>query len=407
VTTTAQRRASSKLRRSTRRILASSLTLPVALLGAAGFSACGTSGGGGSNNSSATASPSAATSTGAGSSDPAGSGSMQAAKAAIAPYLGKPGPFGVSEPLKHVPRGAHVIYVNCGQPDCQLIYNALLPAAKALGVNLTQVVAGSTVPGIASAFNSVLQVKPSAVIDPAIDPVLWASQLRQLRAAKIPVVGIELPVDAGSGISAVIVGPRANDQVGKLQADYAYAQTGDKTDAAFVKVPEFQAFTGQANAFEAELRRLCPTCKVAITQVPAASVGSTAPSQIVSYLQKNPDTNWIALAFDAMGQGLPQALRAAGLSVRVIGAAPTPITLQYIKDGEEAASLGSSQATVAWMAMDAVARAIIGQKLGADESFGQPPREFLTRRDITFNPQAGWLPYPDYQARYKQLWGVR
>lgn len=361
------------------------------------LSACGSA----SSTSSTTVAGAAAS-----THSPASSGSVQEARAAIAPYLGKPGPFGVSEALKRVPRGAHVVYVNCGQPDCQLIYSALVPAANALGVNLTQVAAGSTVQGIASAFNSVLQTKPSAVIDPAIDPVLWGPQLKQLQAQHIPVVGIELPVGAGNGITAVLVGPQANDQVGKLQADYAYAQSGAKTNAAFVTVPEFRAFTGQANAFAKELRRLCSTCKAAITQVPAASVGSTAPSQIVSYLQKNPDTNWIALAFDAMGQGLPQAMRAAGLSVQIVGAAPTPVTLQYIKDGQETASLGSSQATVAWMAMDAVARAITGQKLGADESFGQPPRQFLTKADITFNPQAGWLPYPDYQARYKKLWGV-
>jgi ribose transport system substrate-binding protein len=363
-------------------------------LAATSISACGSSA---SDNAS-----SATTGSGAG----AGAKSVAEAKAAIAPYLGKPGPFGVSEPLKRVPRGAHVIYVNCGQPDCQLIYDALQPAAQALGVKLTQVAAGSTVQGIASAFNTVVQQKPAAVIDPALDPVLWKSQLKQLIALKIPVIGIELPVDVGNGIAASIVGPRANKQVGALQADYAYAQSGEKTNAVFATVPEFRAFTDQANAFKAELNRLCPACKVAITQVPAASVGSTAPATLVSYLQKNPDTNWLGLAFDAMGQGLPQALRAAGLDVKVIGAAPTPATAEYIRQGQEAAALGSSQAFVAWMAMDAAARAIVGQPLGRDELFGQPPRQFLTQKDITFDPKVGWTPYPDYQSRFKKLWGV-
>jgi ribose transport system substrate-binding protein len=370
----------------------------VGLLTASGLAACGSNGSGDSSasgNSSGTTAGATA------------SASVAEAKAAIAPYVGKPGPFGVSEPLKRLPKGAHVAYVNCGQPDCVLIYNAMAPAAKALGINLTQVAAGSTVQGIASAFNSVIQQKPDAVIDPALDPVLWKPQLEQLKAAKIPVIGVELPVDAGNGLTTVLVGPKANAQTGKLQADYAYAQTGDKTNAAFATVPEFRAFTGQANAFKAELKHLCPSCKVAVTPVPAASVGSTASAQLVSYLQKNPHTNWLVLAFDAMGQGLPQALHAAGLDVQVLGAAPTPVTLDYLRKGTETASFGASQTALAWMTMDATARAIIGQPLGSDEAFGQPPRQFLTKDDITFDPKDGWLPYPDYQERFKKLWGVQ
>jgi ABC-type sugar transport system substrate-binding protein len=333
--------------------------------------------------------------------------SLEEAKAAIAPYIGKPGPFAVYQKLKSVPRGSHVIFVNCGQPDCQLIYESLQEPAKALGINLTQVVAGSNVQGITSAFNTAVQEKPSAVIDAALDPALWKNQLAEFASAGIPVIGVELSVDAGNGVTAVLVGPQANAQVGRLQADYIYAQSEEDTNAVFVEVPEFVAFKGQQQAFADEMGKLCPSCSTATTSVTAASVGTSAPTDIVSYLQANPDTNWVVLPFDTVGQGLPQALGAAGIDVQIIGAAPTPTTLEYIKEGKETVSMGSSQSFLAWMTMDATARSIVGQKLGRAEAFGQPPRQFLVQEDITFDPQEGWTPYPEYKERFEKLWGVR
>ena len=67
-------------------------------------------------------------------------------------------------------------------------------------------------------------------------------------------------------------------------------------------------------------RRLGRPLKVA-----AAGIGKTIPGAIVSYLQRNPDTEYVALAVNDFSVGLPAALKGAGLAdkVKVISRAPT------------------------------------------------------------------------------------
>ena len=49
--------------------------------------------------------------------------------------------------------------------------------------------------------------------------------------------------------------------------------------------------------------------------VPVATIGSSAPSRIVSDLQANPDTNVALFANFETATGLPAALRTAGITV--------------------------------------------------------------------------------------------
>src|SRR6185437_2531014 len=44
----------------------------------------------------------------------ASGGGVAAAKEAVAPYIGKPSPFPVTEKLKEVPKGDEIDYVDCG-----------------------------------------------------------------------------------------------------------------------------------------------------------------------------------------------------------------------------------------------------------------------------------------------------
>ena len=146
------------------------------------LAACGSS-----NDSSSSSSSSASTSSSGGSGGDAAA-KKQAADA-IAPYTGKPSAFPVTEPLKKkLPAGSKIAFMDCGTPICALFRDLAKPAAKAMGVDLVVVKTGANADSINSAFASVVQSKPSAVIVTALDPIIWQSSLEKLKAAKIPIV---------------------------------------------------------------------------------------------------------------------------------------------------------------------------------------------------------------------------
>jgi ribose transport system substrate-binding protein len=62
----------------------------------------------------------------------ASGGGVAAAKEAVAPYIGKPSPFPVTEKLKEVPKGDEIDYVDCGTPICALFWEILQPAAETM-----------------------------------------------------------------------------------------------------------------------------------------------------------------------------------------------------------------------------------------------------------------------------------
>lgn len=331
---------------------------------------------------------------------------IAAAKRAIAPYVGQPSAFPVTDPLKTRPNGARLDYVDCGTPTCALMYSFVQPAAKAMGFDLTRIEAGSSASGVAAALDTVITQKPAAMILPGLPWGLIGKQLLQLKAEGVKVllsgvtgtgghVGVVQPSDAFFRLS------------GKLIADYVAGEWGDKSHVAFYAVPElpFTALIGQG--FTAELKAVCPGCATRTVEFPIASIGNTAPSQAVSDLQQNPGTTAVIFGTGELEAGVPAALRAAGISdVKTLSFAPGPAALQDIKDGTSTAALAYDLVIQEWTQVDQGAREIEGEPLTGPEANGLPVVQFLTQHDITFDPAKGWTGYPDFAQRFAKLWGA-
>lgn len=190
-------------------------------------------------------------------------------------------------------------------------------------------------------------------------------------------------------------------------ADYVAAKFGAKSNIVFYDTPEL-SFTGVLrDAFGKELKNVCPGCSTRTVHVPVTSLGNRAPSQVVSDLQAHPSTTVAVFGTDEVELGLPAALKTAGLSVKTLGYNPAPANLAYIKQGKETAALSADLPVSAWTLLDQAVREIIGQKLVGDESKGLGDVQFLTQKDITFNPSKGWAGYPDFAKRFATLWGVK
>lgn len=330
---------------------------------------------------------------------------VAAAKAAVAQYSGKPTAFPVDQPLKTKPTGKTFAYFQCSTPVCALFTQILEPTQKLLGYRLAVVKAGASAHEAQAAMNSIISMKPAGVVLPAVDPNQFLQQIKQLEQANVPISADGILDPQKYGIQADFINNATQELGGKLMADWAVANAGHG-EVAIYGVPELSVSALIRSAFDAEMARVCSSCTVRHVDIPIASIGTDAPSRVVSDLQSHPNTKVIAFVTSEAGTGLPAALDAAGLKVKIVGGGPTPAILGYVKQGQWDAAIGVDFPTMLWAQVDALARLVAGEPLTAGEKKGLPPIQILTKSDITFDPTKGWVAYPDFAQRFAKLWGA-
>lgn len=332
---------------------------------------------------------------------------QKAAEAAIAPYIGHPSPFPKLDPLNALPTGKTVAFIGTPTPFTSVLYDLVQGAGKAMGVKITQVSAGFAADSIASAFNTVVAQKPDAVIVSGINMQLWKTQLADLQKAGIPVAVAGSTGTAAFGIKGAQAAESYSNVAGALVADYVTAKLSTKSQAVIYTNPELGFTTDEAKAAAAEFAKVCPSCLVRSVNIPLATVGSTAPSSIVADIQSHPGTTVAIFPNNEVTTGLRAALSAAGLKLALIGVASAPGQLQDIKAGAQTVGLAFDSPVLAWNLVDEVARQMAGQKLTDYELAGSAVQQFLSSKEITFDPSHGWTGYQDFAARYSLAWGVK
>jgi len=329
---------------------------------------------------------------------------VDAAKAAVADYSGKPSAFPVDEPLARPPAGSRFAFLQNSTPVAALLASILQPAAETMGVQLDVVKGGATATSQQEAVDSIISSRPRAVLLPAIEPATINAQLERLEQAEIPVTSHGIMQAKKFNVDAAIFGTETSELAGKLLADWVIARDGRRADVAFYPTPEL-SFSGYIRTgFEREFEALCAKCEVRYVTVPVATVGSTAPTLVVSDLQAHPDTTTAVFASMEAATGLPAALNSAGIEVATVGWAPPPAILQDIENGDATAGLGLDLAVMMWTQLDLAARLAAGQPPTEGEAAGIPPIQFLEQKDITFDASKGWTGYPDFAERFAKLW---
>lgn len=330
-----------------------------------------------------------------------------AAQRIIDPYLGQPGEFPVKEPLSApMPSGVKIAYIDNGNALVALLYKLMQPAAKQLGIELYAVRAGTSASGVQSAFSTALQQKPDAVVNTAIDPALWSNERKQLHDAGIPIVSLGTVADGESGL-VQINSTASFERQGQLQAAWLVANNDETFDAVLYESSELAYAEAVRTGFESQMEELCPDCGVRVVQIPLAEVGNKAPDRIVSDLQANPDTDAIVFQSSAAATGLPSKLKLAGLEdIQIVGGNPLPTNLQYLKNGESDVEVAADLNTLAWTAIDTVARLTTGQDVEpAAEDGSALVQQILRPEDVTFDPTMGFSGYPDVSDRFAEIWG--
>jgi ribose transport system substrate-binding protein len=352
-------------------------------------------------NSSST---STGTSTSAGATGSSTSSGVAAAEAELKVAEARPTSINLPPFSKAIPSGKTVTFVHCGVAVCDTIAAAIKNAAAVLGWKVDVIPTDGTPASVKAAWDTVVRLHPAVAFGSGFDRALFASEASQLAAMHVPVMNWTTTDTVGQGLAFVHGGPSEVPVVGEQMAAWVVANTQGKADTLYVNLPTFVILQPVMAGFESYYKQWCPDCKLSTMSVPLTSIGTTAPSLIVSYLRAHPDINRIAVGYDGVDVGLPAALASAGLSgkVKFIGEAPTATNLAYVQAGTEAATVAQGVYEIWAMYLDAAARALTGQSLAPDDAWKVP--WFLVTQS-NYSQGTGNAPVvPNLNGQLKQIW---
>lgn len=320
-------------------------------------------------------------------------------------------PAALSEELtplsKKPPTGISYTALGVGTPLSAIYGAGETAAAKALGWDAKYMEEGSTPESVTSTWNELARAKPDAIGSLAIPTELFKNQLTQLVGEGTIHTTIAIPEGAGPDtIACVSCGPTYVER-GSWVAKWIVANSGGKADALFFNVAEFPILKFSDEGFE-EVMSTCAECKYKLVDVPAEDLGKSLPQQVVSEIQRDPSINYVSFGFGDMTLGVYQALKAAGLDekVQILAANPSERNLSEIKEGHEVASVSEGQELIGWLAVDSVARKLVGDKLPL-EAYAGVPLQYITANNIGTVDVSKPLPgVAGFEEQFEKLWGV-
>jgi ABC-type sugar transport system substrate-binding protein len=229
------------------------------------------------------------------------------------------------------------------------------------------------------------------------------SQLAQLKSKGIPYVSVSSvsPVD-GEMIANFTAAPEIA-QAGKLTADWIIADSNADAHVAYFWDPSLSQNKPGTDAFVAEMTSACPNCSVdAETTNFLSGIGTTDPPQIVSFLQRNPNVNYLVIGIGSGSAGVAQALAAAGLAgkVKIVSRLADPSNFKNIQQGSEVMGLTEETFEAGWRMVDVLIRHMEGA------SFDPTPIDtihIITKANL---PADISQPYavPNYQSYFEKAW---
>jgi ribose transport system substrate-binding protein len=305
---------------------------------------------------------------------------------------------------KPIPAGLTIDFVPCGSPECTLEGAIVKKAASMVGWNTVVLSNDGTPQGDKAAFGQAVRNKAAAVLYTAIPASTFASYLPALKAngTFISACCVTDPVGPSTGIGFSIDDPAEVGPVGGAQAAWIAADSKDKANSVFVNIPAFAILASQATYFKSGMATYCPTCGVNEIDIALANL-SSAPATIVSYLRAHPSVDYVVASTDSVVIGLPEAIKAAGLSnIKIVGQGATPTNIQYLHSGQEAADVAFPYYEVMYSMVNAVIEDKSGMPVTASIA---PPKWLLTPQNAPNTTATVFPVVASYQSQYQALWG--
>jgi ribose transport system substrate-binding protein len=386
-------------RESGRKHIGALAAIIAALVLALAFAACG-----GDDSSSGAASSSGGTST---SSD--AGGGVATAQERLKPFESKPTKILITDPLKGTPpKGKNLVMLGTNDPNNQKLQKSLKNLAGLAGWNYSVV---SYDPANPATFNQALDTaltKNADYVAEAGIPLTPAAIKKVQDAGAKWVLTSVHPADVKDPVIVDANAYSNDEQMGKVLADFFISDSGGKGNVVIEHVPAYPILDGFTDGFQAEVKELCPDCKVKIQEITIPDlVAGKVPSVMVSALRSNPDANYVAFDVGPFAAGFDAALAAAGLTnkVKIIGEAADEAAIANLKAGKHTAWTGFDPVYSTYVMMDAMFRDSLGMPIDQEKS-GLQTTQIITKDNVGEIQGATWSEPADALDQFKQLWGL-
>lgn len=345
-----------------------------------------------------------------------GSGDVAAATAAVEEALAPVSWQPPGEPIDiQSLKGKNVWYIDydLSIPFEKLLWEGLSAGLKAGGVNLTTVDGKSMVSNFSSGIQKAVAQNADAILLGGFPTVLVKPALAQAKAAGIPVIathsGDPGPVTGADEGTVVAYATHSYSVPGKLMADFTASDSEGSANVALIESKELDTSNLVAESFNEELGKVCPECSVKSFNVPVTAWNGLQ-SQIQSILLSNPDIDYVVPVFDGMALFAIPGITTAGKSgsVKIVTFNASPPVMEYLARGDiVAAEVGDATELQGWGYADQTYRVLLEEPPLDDI---EVPERLFTEENIgeidLEAPESTWYTTTDYQAAYKQLWGL-
>lgn len=335
------------------------------------------------------------------------------AQAVVDKSLKNPTSIGIINKLTKVPpKGKFIVISESPQPVTHKKNQAFVEAAKLFGWRTKVLVQGTGPEDAGKTLTQAISLKPDMILISGASLPSLKSQLAQAKAANIPVLA-ETVTDPKieSVFDNTIDGPPQVENVAKLMANYVVAKSKGKANVAIFNLPVYGVLTTYTKTFTSTVKSLCTACKVTEVDQQISDLGTKTPASVVSTVQRDPSINWLIFTIGDLTIGVPEALRAAGLSdkVSIGGETPTQKNFAEMKAGAAEAWSGFSAPVLGYRDADMAARYFNNEPLDPGGDRLILPTQIITKDNvgsIVVDNTGYYVGVKDYQSQFKTLWGL-
>ena len=346
-----------------------------------------------------------------GSDKSASSGASNATANVPAPKTTAPTEIHVTEPLSAPPsKGKTFFFLQCELPICNKIAASVKEGVAAAGWNYDSMVFKASDPG--GGLESAIQRKPDAIGITGIPSAAVKSQLAAAAKANIPVVTCSPGPEEPSPTTYRMICSRTTYKDGVNMGLWAIRNSGGKAHIVEASVSAFPILGTAVKGTEDTIKKYCPDCKHDVLDFTVDDIGGgQVGPKLVAYLQSHPDTTHVIFAFGDLSNGVPEALKAAGLSdkVTLLGNQGNEAQMKSIADGTGQAWNAFPTKYEAWEMVDAAIRLVEEGKLPDDyqKQIDSLPSYIVDTPDAAkalASNKYEWDGPTDYQEQFKKLW---
>lgn len=192
----------------------------------------------------------------------------------------------------------------------------------------------------------------------------------------------------------------------------AIAEGGEDTNVLWVRLMDSTTTTGASAKGIETFKTLCPSCGIAETEFTTANVDKLATS-ISAALVSNPDTNAVIVPVDSFVPPVLQGIQSAKFAgkVKVYSSSSDLAGLQRVKDGQQAADLGTPVLFEGWKFANAMVQLMAGQEVEKGEDFMTRAFTAANVGELTLDDKsyltADWFGGDGYEQKFLAAWGAK